>query len=157
MPPFARPLGNAFARHQKAAREVVAHHGVPALGADGGQRRRVLATGVVDEAVDAAMAFEHPSDGGAHGVFLADVAGVRGAHTTRSFDFNANDFELLGFAADDGHSRPERRQLVRRAAPDARAAAGDDHHLAGKQARLKHRSIRRHSHLELVANQALAW
>ena len=48
-------------------------------------------------------------------------------------------------AADDRDRGAERRQLVRGAAADARAAAGDDGHLAGEQAGREDRAIARSS------------
>ena len=50
--------------------------------------------------------------------------------------------ELLGLAAGDHDMRAQRRDLVRRAAADAAAAAGDDDGLALKQPRLEDRAIR---------------
>ena len=65
--------------------------------------------------------------------FLADVADVRRADAARRFDLGAHRVELVDLAADDRDRRAERRELVRRAAADARAAAGDEGDLAAKR------------------------
>jgi hypothetical protein len=49
--------------------------------------------------------------------------------------------KLLGLATDERDRGTEARQLVRGAAPDAAAAAGDDHELPGKQLRPKNRPV----------------
>ena len=50
--------------------------------------------------------------------------------------------ELVGLAAGDHDMGAQRRDLVRRAAADAAAAAGHDHGLAFKQSRFEDRAIR---------------
>ena len=133
-PPCSRiALRVALARHEEAAGEIRAHHRVPAVGADSLQRRGELAAGVVDQRVDAAVPFEHGGDGRAHRGLVADVAGMRARGAARGLDLGAHRGELVGLAADEGDRRAERSQLVRRAAPDARAAAGDDGDLAREQ------------------------
>ena len=74
--------------------------------------------------------------------FLADVEGVRLAGAAGRLDLALHDGELLGLAAGDDDMRAERRDLVRGAAADAAAAAGDDDGLAGEQPRLEDRAIR---------------
>ena len=66
----------ALARHQEAAGEVVAHHRVPALGADRLRAARELAAGVVDQAIDAAVVLRAPrATVACTRLFLADVGG----------------------------------------------------------------------------------
>ena len=74
--------------------------------------------------------------------FLADVEGMRLAAAARRFDLGLHRGELVGLAAGDHDMRAERCDLVRRAAADAAAAAGDDDGLAFKQPRLEDRAIR---------------
>ena len=57
-------------------------------------------------------------------------------------DLGLHGGELVGLAAGDHDMRAERGDLVRRAAADAAAAAGDDDGLALKQPRLEDRAIR---------------
>ncbi len=88
-------------------------HRLPALGRDGGERRDVLAAGVVDEAVDAAVRCDDGGDGRAYRFFLADVEGLRAGLAAAGFDLGAYLVELLGLAADQHHLRAERREFVR--------------------------------------------
>jgi hypothetical protein len=124
----------ALARHQEAAREVGVDHRLPALGRDGVQRRDVLAARVVHEPVDAALRGDDGADGHAHRVFLADVEGLRAGPAAGGFDLGPDRVELLLLAPDQHHVRAQRGELVRGAAADARAAAGDDDDLPVEQA-----------------------
>jgi hypothetical protein len=138
------PLADAFAREQEAAGQVVAHDGIPALGADRRQRRVELAARVVDERVDAAVAREHGRNRRLHLRLFADVALMGRAGAAGVLDLALDRGELVGLAADDGHRGAERRQLVRSAAADPRAAAGDQRHLPSHQAGREDRSIGGH-------------
>jgi hypothetical protein len=97
---------------------------------------------------------EHRGDGLAHRRLLADVAGVRRADAALRLDLGTHRLELVELPADDRHERAERRQLVRRAAPDAGTAAGDDGHPASEEIGGENGSIARHGG---GFNQALAW
>ncbi len=129
-----KPPVDALAREQEAAGQVVADDRVPALGADRRQPRWELAAGVVDERIDPAVAGEHRGDRRLHLRLLADVAHVDRADAARGFDLALHRGQFVGVAADDRDGRAERRELVRSAAADSRAAAGDDGDLALQQA-----------------------
>ena len=66
-----------FTGHQKAAGEVVAHHGLEAFAADHVQRGRKLATRIVNEVVDFAVCGQHIGHGFPDSVFFANVAAVQ--------------------------------------------------------------------------------
>ena len=87
---------------------------------------------------------EHRGDGGLHRGLVADVAGVRRADAAGGLDLAAHRLELLELAADDRDARAERGELVRGAAADARAAAGDDGDLAGEQVGAKDGAVGGH-------------
>ncbi len=72
-------------------------------------------------------------------------------------DLAATVSQLLQLAPDQHHVRAERRQLVRGAAADAGAAAGDENDLAGEQARAEDGAVGRHRRKGRAVNQALAW
>src|SRR6185295_18403817 len=74
-------------------------------------------------------------------LLLADVAGMGGGRSAVLGDLAGNGGQLFGLAADDGHGGSQACKLVRGAAPDTAATAGDDHHLAGKQPRSEYRLI----------------
>ena len=131
-------LREDLAHHQEAAGEVVGDDGLEALLADGGQRRGELPAGVVDEAVDAAEPATTRGHAGLHGVLVADVEGALDRSAPPSSAISAATRSSLSRAPADHHVRAQRRQLVRDAAADARAAAGDPDALAGEQARAEH-------------------
>src|SRR6266516_2012790 len=135
------PLRVALARHQEAASQIIAHDGVEAFLADLGERRRELAAGVVDEMIDARKTRQDAGDRLPDFFLLADVADESLGLAARRGDFRLHGMQLVGRAADERDPRAECRELMRRAAADAAAAAGDDRHLPGKQARPEHRSV----------------
>ena len=140
------PLGDALARHQEAAGEVVAHHRVPALGADRRERRRELAAGVVHQRVDAAVgarAPPPPSPAPRPRRGCRRHATSRCRRRPRSRRCTAS--SLSSVRPTIATRGAERRQLVRGAAADARAAAGDEGDLAGEQVGRGRRSGRRAS------------
>ena len=120
-----------------------------------------LAAGVVDERVDAAVTREHGRDRRLHLRLLADVADVGRADAAGVLDLALHRRELVGLAADDGDRGAERRQLVRGAAADPRAAAGDQRDLAAHQAGREDRSVGGHGRKSTdrlgSINQAAAW
>jgi hypothetical protein len=69
-----------------------------------------------------------------HYIFLPDVAHRVAGLAAIGGDFILHRAQLVGVAANQHHMRAQRRQLVRRAAPNARAAARHHHHLPGEQA-----------------------
>jgi hypothetical protein len=69
---------------------------------------------------------------------MAHVAAT--GHAVRH-DLARHVLQLGQVAADQHHMGAQRGQLVRGAAANARAAAGDHHHLAGKQAGLENRLV----------------
>ena len=79
------------------------------------------------------LAATHRRDRLLHLRFFADVEGVRLAGTAGRLDLALHHVELLRLAAGDRHMRAEGRELVRGAAADAAAAAGDDDGPALKQ------------------------
>ena len=138
------PLGDALARHQEAAGQVVAHDRVPALGADRRERRRELAAGVVDEAVDAAVAREHGRDGRPAPRLRRGCR--RRASSRRRPPLRSRRAPPASFSAlrpTIATRAPSDGQLVRGAAADARAAAGDERTWPANR-RARRRSGRRH-------------
>ena len=131
-------LGVALARHQKAAGEIGVDHRLPALGADGFERRHVLAPRVVDQAVNRAVLRHDGRYGAAHRVFLADIADMgAGAATACSAivgDFIGHFLQLFWLAANQCHACAQGCKLVRHTTANARAAPGDDDDIASKQA-----------------------
>jgi hypothetical protein len=141
-PPWRDMHWVALARHQKAAGEVGVDHGLPALGADGFQRRHELAAGVVDQAVDAAVFGQHGRDQAAHRVFLPDVADLRAGLAAILGDFRRDGLQLVGLAAHQHDARAQCREFMRGAAADAGTAAGDDDDLVLEQRRRKDGLVR---------------
>jgi hypothetical protein len=88
---------------------------------------------------------------------VADVGGVHRAASADGLDLALDRLELFQRAADDRHPRTERRQLVRGAAADARAAAGDESNLAGEQVGAENGAVGGHRRIGAGINQALAW
>ena len=123
-----------LAHHQESAREVVGHDRVEAALRDGHQRRRKLAAGVVDEPVDRPVPRDDLPDRGPDRVFVPDVECRGLAAPAVGQDLPGDALELLLRAAAHHHGRAERGELVRDAAADAAAAAGDPDDLAGEQA-----------------------
>jgi hypothetical protein len=88
-----------LAHHQEAAGQVVGHHGVEALLADGQQRRRELPAGVVDQAVHRAVPRDDlAGHAGLHRVFVADVEGQRVAAAAVGGDLGATRSSLSACA-----------------------------------------------------------
>ena len=129
---LGHPLRVALARAEEAAGQVGADDGLPALLGDAGQRRRELAARIVHQPVDAAGACQRLRHHRLHLRLLADVAGD-GVRRRRRGDLAAHRLEALGLAPDQHDRRPQARQLVRRTAPDAAPASGDDVGLAGEE------------------------
>src|SRR5581483_7138408 len=132
---LAHRLIEDLARHQEAAGEVVGDHRLPTLLADGHQRRRELAAGVVDQAVD------HAAPGGdglyrlLHRILVADIESLHRTFAAVLADLGGRGLQLLQLAAGQHHMSAERGQFVGGAAADAGAAAGDDDGLALEQVR----------------------
>ena len=110
----------ALARDQKAAGEVGGDHRLPALGADLFHRRDVLAAGVVDEPVDAAV---HGDDGLHRRPSPPSSSRMsqawKLARPPSATISPATPCSLSQLAADQHHMRAERREFVRDAAADA--------------------------------------
>ena len=130
-----------LARHQKPARQVGVDDRLPALGADAFQRRYVLATGVVDQAVDAAMRQHNGRHRGLYPGLLPDVTGVKAGAATGCNNLARHIVQLLELAPDQHHMRAKRRQLVGVAAAYAGAPTCHHHHLAGKKSRAENRPV----------------
>jgi len=128
----AHPLRVAFARHQEAAREVGAHHRLPALLRDVGERGGELAAGVVDEAIDVAVRLQDGGDRRGHSFLLTDVARVSGSLAAILGNLGGDRIELVRLAADQRHRGAQRGELMGRAAANPAASAGDDDHLTGE-------------------------
>src|SRR4029079_5156037 len=122
---FHRP-GEDLAADDEAAGEVVAYHDVEALGAHAGGGGGELAAGIVEQAMDAAVLRHDGGDRLLDLGFLANVEGMRLARNAGSFDLAFHARELVGLASADDDVRTQGRDLVRRAAADAAAAAGHD-------------------------------
>ncbi len=135
------PLVHAFSRHQKAACQVGLDHGVPAFEGHVFQGRGELAARIVDQRIDAPVPREHGLDGGLHGRLVADIADGSAGGTAFGCYFGRHGSELVGIATKQHHVRTQRGQFMRRAAPDSGTAAGHQHHLPGKQAGAKHRTV----------------
>ena len=135
-----RELGRG-ARHQLGAADVEARDRAPALRLDRLGRHEVLAARVVDQHVEAPAALEREADHALGVVALADVArdGVRA-------ELRRGRLEHLAAPAGDHDLRAAGAQLRRRGAPEAGAAAGDEHdaaveHPGGED--LRHRAWQR--------------
>src|SRR5439155_26733249 len=72
-----------------------------------------------------------------HRVVVADVEGARCRAAAVVADLGDHPVELVRAPAGDDHVRPEARELVRRAAADARTSTGDDHVHVLEKARLE--------------------
>jgi hypothetical protein len=135
-------LVEAFTRHQKSTREVGVNHRLPALGTGAGQRRDVLPARVVDQAVNAAVLLQHFRDHGFHIVFAPYVAAVPAGLPAVVRDFLRCFGQFVRVAAHQHHVCAQAGQLVRGAAANAGAAAGDQNDLPAQQAWGKDRSVR---------------
>jgi hypothetical protein len=131
-----------LARDQETAGEIVGDHGIPALLADHRQRHRILAAGIVDQAVDAAVFLENLRDVGAHRLLVTDVEGAGCGATAVLVNLGEHCIELLALASADDDVRAQCGEFVRGAAADAGAAAGDDDGLAGEQTGAEGRAVR---------------
>ena len=89
------------------------------------------------------MLCDDGGDAGLHCVFIADVEGDAVADAAVFSDFGSDAVELVLLAPADKHRGAERRELVRGAAPDAAATAGDPAQLAGEQAGAKGAAVSR--------------
>ena len=134
----AHGLQITLTRHQKAAAQIGADHRLPAFRADRLQRHHVLAAGVVHQAVDAPVRGDDGRHRAHHQLLLADVADMASGSATIRADLSHHLLQLVGTATQQHDVGAERRQLVRHAAPNARAATGDDNHPAGEQRASKH-------------------
>ncbi len=101
--------------------------------------RRKLAAGVVDEKVDPAELGQNGAYRNANHFLFADVTTVAGRAAAGRGDFARDGLELFEPAPDQSHARTQRGKFVGNAAPDARAAAGDDAGASGKQAGTENR------------------
>src|SRR5207245_3631649 len=102
-----------------------------------------LAAGVIHEAVDAVVLGDDAGDRGLHRVFVADVEGDAVGAAAVLGDLGGHALQLVLRATADDDPRAKRRQLVRDAAPDAAAAAGDPQDPAFEQAGPQHAGVAR--------------
>ena len=130
---FVHALQKHFPGHQKAAGQVGAHHGFPAFLTDQGQRRRELATGVVDQTVDHVYSLVDVADGGFYRFFITDITRKAQRLSAVFGNFGGHGIQLFLFAADEYDTGAQGRQFVGGATANAGAAAGDNDVLAGKQ------------------------
>ncbi len=130
---LAHPGVEHLAHHVEGADEVVADHRLEAPGRDLLERGGELAAGVVDQAVDAAVAVEHEADGRLDLRRVADVAGREVACSTAlahvGGDLGGDGLQLGLRPAQDHHLGAEAGQLVGDAPADAAAAPGHHHHV----------------------------
>ena len=127
--------------HQEAPGQVGGDHRLESLSADGRQRRRKLPTGVVDQAVYAAMSGDDFGDGEAHCILVADVQGDGLGVAAVFGDLDGDPPQLFLSATADDHRRAERGQFMGDAAADAAAPTRHPMHLAGEQARAQHAGV----------------
>ena len=123
-----------LAHDEEATGEVVANHGLEALLRDRRHRRRELAAGIVDEAVDPPLSLDDALNRLFCRLFVADVEGKGFDVAAVVGNFRRDPVELLLAASGDDHMRAEAGEFVRHAAPDPAPAAGNDVHLAGEAA-----------------------
>src|SRR5262249_14861284 len=112
--------------NQEAAGEVGGQDGLPPLLADGLERHRVLAAGVVHQAVDDAVLGQHVRHRRTNQFLVANVEDVVRGGAAVSANLGDRPFELLGVAARDEDVGTEAGELVGRASADAGPAASDD-------------------------------
>ena len=134
-------LREALARHEEAASQVGVDHRLPALGADLLGRGDVLAARVVHQPIDRAVLRHDARHGLSHYILLPDVTHRVAGLAAIGGDFILHRAQLVGVAANQHHARAQRRQLVRRAAPNARAAARHHDDLTCQQAGREDRSV----------------
>ena len=103
---------------------------------------RARPPGIVEQAMDAAVAGDDCGHRLLDLSFLANVEGMRLARAAGGLDLAFHRGELVGLAAGDHDVGAQRGDLVRRAAADAAAAAGDEDGLALKQPRFEDRAVR---------------
>src|SRR6202041_2427512 len=115
-----------FAHEDKAAGQVVADHGLEAPGRNGLHRRAKLAAGIVDQSVDPAVRAKHRIHRGNDHRLVADIADMAGDPAAVLLDLGLDLGELFGGASQDRDVGAECCELMRGAATDAAAAAGDD-------------------------------
>ena len=99
------------------------------------------------------MALDHGTHRLLDDLFLTDVADMKAGSTAVLRDLVCHRLQGFSLAPEQHGVRTERRQLVRHTAPDAGAATGDQHHLAGKQAAREYRTV---SHQDSFKNKAMA-
>jgi hypothetical protein len=113
---------------------MAAHHRIKALGTDAMQRRRKLPARVVDQTINAAKARHDLAHHRFHALFVANIDHVASGQTLRLHYLLRYCLQLVQSAAHQHHLRAQAGQLMRGAAPHARACAGDDDKLPVKQA-----------------------
>jgi hypothetical protein len=127
------PLRIDLAHDDEATGQIVAHHGLKTLGADGFQRCPELATRVVEQPVDASVFGKDRVNDVADPGFIADVCGMDGYPTAVGLDLGLHGFEFVGVAADDRHVSAQRGQFVGGASPDSAGSTGDYDRATGEK------------------------
>ena len=127
------PLGVDLAHDDEATGQVVAHHGLEPLGADGFQGCAVLTTRVVEQPVDASVFGKDRVNDVAHGGFISDVRGMDRYPAAVGVDFGPHGFKFVDVAADDRHVSAQCGQFVGGASPDPTSPAGDHDRPIGEQ------------------------
>ena len=143
-PALLHGLQVTLAGHQETTGQIGINDRLPAFGADGFQRRDVLAARVVHQPVHTTLRGHDGSHCLFHNVFLPYVTHLKTGCATVLRDLFLNGFQLLNIAPHQHHLSTQCAQFVRHAAANARAATGNHHHLASHQPWRKNRTIRRH-------------
>ncbi len=89
------PLGIALAAEQKAAGQIIADHGFPAVEGDIFQQGRELPARVIHQAMDGPMLLDDIGNGIAHGFFIADIASMNGGLAAFFGQFLLDGFKLV--------------------------------------------------------------
>ncbi len=137
----AHGLVEHFPGHEEAAHQIGAQHGFETLLVDRGQGRRVLAAGIVHQAMDRTKALHQPGHQGLDRFLVADVAGLPVGLAAVLGNFAGDLLQFFRLAPHQQHLGPQGRQFVGSAAADTAAAAGDDDGLAGEQLRFENRVV----------------
>jgi hypothetical protein len=96
-----------FAHEHKAAGEIGLHYGLEALGRDRLECGPILAAGVVDQPVDAAVLSENGFDRGYNPLLVPYVANMLGGAPAVAFDLTRDVLEFFLVASNDRHGRPQ--------------------------------------------------
>src|SRR5262249_50682041 len=134
-------LQKDLAHHQKAAGEIGRDNGVEPFFIDEHQGRGKLSACIIDEPMDAPVLCCKPRHQRLYCILIADVDdGILRLSAIRS-DLGCNILKLSLLAANKDNRRTEARKLMRRAPPNATAAARDDMRLAYEKLWPKHAPI----------------